>query len=103
MHYWSATQLRDAFLKGEVKAAQIAEHFLKRIAAYNKELGALLTVFEEKIQIKAETLDRKRALNQPVGPLAAIPIAIKDNMHISGEITTCASKFLSHYRAPFDA
>jgi aspartyl-tRNA(Asn)/glutamyl-tRNA(Gln) amidotransferase subunit A len=34
--------------------------------------------------------------------MAAIPVAIKDNMHIAGEITTCGSKFLTNYRAPFD-
>ena len=35
--------------------------------------------------------------------LASVPIAIKDNMHIKGELTTCASNYLSNYRAPFDA
>ncbi|MES2274154.1 MAG: Asp-tRNA(Asn)/Glu-tRNA(Gln) amidotransferase subunit GatA, partial [Chlamydiota bacterium] len=40
---------------------------------------------------------------KPLGRLAAIPIGIKDNMHIKGEITTCGSKFLSNYKAPFDA
>jgi aspartyl-tRNA(Asn)/glutamyl-tRNA(Gln) amidotransferase subunit A len=38
-----------------------------------------------------------------LGKLAAIPIAIKDNMHIEGEITTCGSQFLKNYRAPFTA
>jgi aspartyl-tRNA(Asn)/glutamyl-tRNA(Gln) amidotransferase subunit A len=103
MHRWSAIQLRDAFLKGEVKAVQIAKHFLKRIDTYNKELGAFLSVLNERALVKAEQLDHKRAHNQPLGHMAAIPIAIKDNMHIAGEITTCASKFLSNYRAPFDA
>jgi aspartyl-tRNA(Asn)/glutamyl-tRNA(Gln) amidotransferase subunit A len=103
MHRFTATQLRDAFLKGEIKAVAIAEHFLKRIEKYNRELGAFLSVLGERMLIKAEQLDRKRAHNQPVGRLAAIPVAIKDNMHIAGETTTCASKFLSNYKAPFDA
>lgn len=102
-HQLTATQLRDAFLKGDVKAVEIAEHFLKRIERHNSELGAFLHVLRERALIKAERLDRKRAHNLPVGRLAAIPVAIKDNMHIAGELTTCASKFLSNYKAPFDA
>ncbi len=103
MHQFTATQLRDAFLKGEIKAIAIAEHFLKRVENYNPDLGAFLSVLGERMLIKADHIDRKRAHNQPVGSLAGIPIAIKDNMHIAGEITTCASKFLSNYKAPFDA
>ena len=103
LHQLSATQLRDAFLKGEVKAVAIAEHFLKRIETHDKELGSFLSVLGERMLLKAEQLDRKKAQNLPIGKLAGIPIAIKDNMHIQGELTTCASKFLSHYRAPFNA
>ncbi len=103
IHQLSAIQLRDAFLKGEVSAVQIAEYFLKRIELYNKDLGAFLSVLGPRALIKAEALDQKRRKNLPLGRMAAIPIAIKDNMHIAGEITTCGSKFLKNYRAPFDA
>jgi aspartyl-tRNA(Asn)/glutamyl-tRNA(Gln) amidotransferase subunit A len=103
LHHYSATELRNLFLKGEIKAVEIAEHFLKRIEQHDKQLGAFLTVLGERALIKAEHLDQKKAKNLPLGKLAGVPIAIKDNTHISGEITTCASKFMSNYRAPFDA
>lgn len=103
LHHLSAIQLRDAFLKGEVSAVKIAETFLKRIETHDKQLGAFLSVLTPKALLKAEELDRKRSHNQPLGKLAGIPVAIKDNMHIEGEITTCGSKFLSNYRAPFNA
>ncbi len=103
IHHLSATELRDAFLKGEITAVEIASHFLHRIDKTNPALNAFLAVFHEKTLQKAETLDRKRKAGQPLGRLAAIPIAIKDNMHIEGELTTCASKFLRNYRAPFTA
>lgn len=45
----------------------------------------------------------KKAAGKPLGKLSAIPIAIKDNIHIKGEISTCASRFLTNYRAPFDS
>jgi aspartyl-tRNA(Asn)/glutamyl-tRNA(Gln) amidotransferase subunit A len=103
IHKLTAIKLREAFLKGEITAATIAEHFLNRIKTHNEELGAFLSVLAEKTLLKAEHLDHKRKTNQPLGKLAGVPIAIKDNMHIKGEITSCASQFLRNYKAPFDA
>ena len=103
MHYLSAIELRDAFLKGEITAQNIAQHFLKRIEKHGSALGAFLSVLGPRVLLKAEALDKKRAHGKPLGKLAGIPIAIKDNMHIAGEITTCGSKFLKNYKAPFDA
>lgn len=102
LHHFSATELRDAFFKGEVSAVKIAETFLARIAKH-KELGAFLSILGPRALMKAEVLDKKRSHNKPLGRMAAIPVAIKDNMHIEGEITTCGSKFLSNYKAPFAA
>jgi aspartyl-tRNA(Asn)/glutamyl-tRNA(Gln) amidotransferase subunit A len=103
LHHLSATELRDAFVKGDVSAVKIAETFLARIEKYDQGLGAFLATLGPRVLLKAEALDRKRAHNQPLGKMAGVPVAIKDNMHIEGEITTCASKFLSNYRAPFAA
>jgi aspartyl-tRNA(Asn)/glutamyl-tRNA(Gln) amidotransferase subunit A len=103
LHLLSAVELRDAFLRGEVKAVEIAAHFLQRIDAHGKELGAFLSILGERMALRAEALDRKRAKNKPLGRLAGIPAAIKDNMHIAQELTTCASNFLKNYRAPFAA
>jgi aspartyl-tRNA(Asn)/glutamyl-tRNA(Gln) amidotransferase subunit A len=103
IHHLSAIELRNAFIKGELSAVKITEAFLARIEKHGDKLGAFLSVLGPRALLKAEALDRKRAHNQPLGKMAAIPVAIKDNMHICGEITTCASKFLTNYRAPFDA
>lgn len=103
MHRFSAIELRDAFIRGEIKAVEIVQHFLKRIEKYNEKLGAFLHIFGPKALLKAETLDRKRSHNEPLGKLAAVPFAIKDNMHIEGELTTCGSQILKNYKAPFSA
>lgn len=103
LHHLSALEIRDAFCRGEVTAVQIAEHFLARIDAHNENLGAFLSTLGPRALMKAESLDKKRAKNEPVGRLAGVPIAIKDNMHIAHEITTCGSKFLANYKAPFAA
>ena len=103
MHCLSAIELREKFLKGEYSAVAIAQNFLNRIEKYDGQVGAFLAVLKEKALSTAKALDEKRAAGHKLGKLAAIPIAIKDNIHIKGEISTCGSKFLTNYRAPFHA
>jgi len=103
MHTLSAHALHARFIKGEVSAEEIVRFFLARIEKNNQKLGAFLSVFPEKAIAKARNLDKKRANKQHLGKLAGLPVALKDNMHSLGELTTCGSKFLSNYRAVFDA
>ena len=103
MYKHSAIEIRDQFLRGERTAVSIARHYLNRIAKYESQIGAFLNVYEDKILHKAEQLDKKRLSNQPLGKLAGIPIAIKDNILVKGEIATCASKFLTNFRAPYQS
>jgi aspartyl-tRNA(Asn)/glutamyl-tRNA(Gln) amidotransferase subunit A len=103
LHQLSAIQLRDAFLKGDISAVEIAKFFLDRIETHDPKLKAFLSTMGPRALMKAEALDKKRSHNQPLGKMAAIPVAIKDNMHITGEVTTCGSNFLTNYRAPFHA
>lgn len=103
MHHLSAIEIRDKFLKGELSAVTITETFLNRIRQYDGQIGAFLSVFNERALAKAKTIDDKKRNGQKLGKLAGLPIALKDNIHVKGEISTCASKFLTNYRAPFDA
>jgi aspartyl-tRNA(Asn)/glutamyl-tRNA(Gln) amidotransferase subunit A len=103
MHTLSAIELHNKFLNGEFSAVEITRFFLDRIEKYDKQTGAFLAVFQERALAKAAALDAKKAAGEHVGKLAGIPIAIKDNIHVKGELSTCASKFLTNYRAPFDS
>ncbi len=103
MHRLSAQALRELFAKGEASAADIAEKTLKRIAHHDVQIGAFLALLSERVMEKAKALDAKRKAGKPLGKLAGVPVALKDNMHIKGEISTCGSRFLQDYRAVFDA
>ncbi len=103
MYQLSAIELRDAFLKGQYSAVSIVQYYLKRIATYDGQIGSFLQVYEDKALQQAEALDKKKQNNEKLGKLAGIPIAIKDNILIKDELNTCASRFLTNYRAPYNS
>ncbi len=103
MYRASAKEIRDRFVRGDVSAEEVTRYFLGRIERWNPELGAFISVFPERALEKARQLDRLRATGHPLGLLAGVPVGLKDNLHVRGEITTCASRFLRNYRADFDA
>jgi len=99
----SGREIRDLFVSGEMTARAIAEYFIERIEIFDKEVGAFLTILKDDVLEKADKLDAKKAAGQPLGRLAGIPIAIKDNIQMKGMVTTCGSKFLENYISPYDA
>ncbi|MBS3904239.1 MAG: Asp-tRNA(Asn)/Glu-tRNA(Gln) amidotransferase subunit GatA [Simkania sp.] len=101
MHTAKETQRR--FQDGEISAQDIIKVCLERIEQQDGKVGAFLSLAKERAYKRAVELDKKRKEGKPLGKLAGVPIAIKDNIHIEGELTTCASKFLTNYRAPFSA
>lgn len=103
MYTLSALEIRDKFLRGEISAVAIIEYFLKRIAKFDNQIGSFLQVFDEKAINRAKELDKKRSEGKPLGKLAGIPFAIKDNILIQNEIASCGSKFLTNFRAPYQA
>jgi len=103
MYQLSAREIQKLFLEKKVSAVEITQYFLNRIDKEDGKLGSFLKVLNERALKKAEQLDKKLASGQHIGRLAGVPIAIKDNIHIKDEKTTCASKMLENYTAPFTA
>lgn len=103
MHRLTAIEIHRQFIEGKVTAVQITEHFLGRIDRLEGQVGAFLNVLRDRAIAQAKALDEKKARGEPLGKLAGIPIGIKDNIHIEGVTSTCGSKFLSNYKAPFSS
>lgn len=90
-------------MKKELSAMEVAKGFLDRIRTIDQQVGAYLEVFEASVLEQADRLDAKRRGGEPLGKLAAVPVAIKDILNIKGHRTTCGSKILRNFIAPFDA
>lgn len=91
----------DAFAKGEYTAVQLAQAYLDEIAAKNARTNAYLEVFGDVLE-QAKAADVRIKAGQG-GLLTGIPIAVKDNILISGRRAGAASKILEGYIAPYDA
>lgn len=91
--------VRDAIASGAASAVQITEAALARIRLHDAELQAFNSLDAE----RALDLARRVDAGQLTGPLAGVPIAIKDNICTSFGTTTCSSKMLENFRSPYDA
>ncbi|MCK5582512.1 MAG: Asp-tRNA(Asn)/Glu-tRNA(Gln) amidotransferase subunit GatA, partial [Elusimicrobiales bacterium] len=88
---------------GELKAADIIKEYLERIKEKDEKINAFLEVFTDSALKKAAEIDLKIKQGKPVGKLAGVPVAIKDNMLYKNHKMSCASKILEHYVSPYSA
>ncbi len=99
----SAAEIAAAVASGELSAVEVAEAALDAIEARDAEVQAFLEVSAELALEAARATDARRAAGEPVGPLAGVPVAFKDNMQLVGTHTTCASRMLEGYASPYTA
>jgi len=93
---------RNAIAEGRTTAAAQAEQCFARIKKEDAEIGAFLTLSEERARAQAERIDKMAASGEPLPPLAGVPIAIKDVMVTRGLRTTAGSKILENFVPPYD-
>ena len=98
----SLKQLSDSLAARKVSSVELAKLFLGRMARLNGDLNAFITVDEDKTLAQARAADEKIARGE-AQPLTGIPIAHKDIFCIRGWKTTCGSKMLANFIAPYDA
>ncbi len=99
----TALDLAAAVRTGERSARSVVEAHLAAIAARDPELHAFNLVTADDALTHADAIDAQVAAGQDPGPLAGVPIALKDNLCTVGLPTTCSSRILEGWRPPYDA
>jgi aspartyl-tRNA(Asn)/glutamyl-tRNA(Gln) amidotransferase subunit A len=98
----SAAKIADAVRTGEASAEAVALAHLDRVDKHDHTVKAFLTVTKELALEQARAVDAKRKSGKPLGALAGVPVALKDNLQLTGVETTCASKILKGHIAAYD-
>lgn len=96
-------QLRRAIASRTVSATDVVRAMLDRIEAHNLALNAFREVYADDALRRAGEIDARLSRGESGGALAGVPIAIKDNIACTLGTTAAGSRFLEHYRSPFDA
>ncbi|WP_442811879.1 Asp-tRNA(Asn)/Glu-tRNA(Gln) amidotransferase subunit GatA [Streptomyces sp. NBC_01803] len=99
----TAAELAARVAAGDVSAVEVAEAHLARIDAIDEKVHAFLHVDREGALAQARAVDDKRAKGEPLGPLAGVPLALKDIFTTEGVPTTVGSKILEGWMPPYDA
>jgi aspartyl-tRNA(Asn)/glutamyl-tRNA(Gln) amidotransferase subunit A len=99
----TAAELSAAMAAGEVSAADVTEAHLARIAAVDDQVKAFLHVAAGDARARAREVDAKRKAGEPLGPLAGVPVAVKDLFTTVGMPTTCGSKILEGWHPPYES
>jgi aspartyl-tRNA(Asn)/glutamyl-tRNA(Gln) amidotransferase subunit A len=97
------TAVRDQVARGERTAEAVTRESLAAITRHEPSLSAFTAVATESALAQAAAIDRDRAAGKPLGPLAGVPIALKDNLSTRGMPTTAGSKILRGFVPPYDA
>jgi aspartyl-tRNA(Asn)/glutamyl-tRNA(Gln) amidotransferase subunit A len=96
-------EIRDHLTRREVSAEELVRAHLARIEEKDREVRAYLHLSPERALEQAQRIDRLVAAGEPLPPLAGVPVAVKDVILTRGVRTTCASRILENYLAPYDA
>src|SRR3990167_6597529 len=102
MHDNTLTGLADALATRQVSSVELTRHFLDRIKRFDPQLNSFITVTEAQALEQAAAADAARAAGK-AGRLTGVPIAHKDIFCTTGVKTSCGSKMLDNFIAPYDA
>jgi aspartyl-tRNA(Asn)/glutamyl-tRNA(Gln) amidotransferase subunit A len=103
MNLVDATEIRDAVRSRKAKATEVVASLITRAKAANAKLNAFHEILDEDAMRQAAAVDAAIAAGRDPGPMAGVPVAVKDNIATREGHTTCSSRMLENYRSPFDA
>lgn len=96
-------EIAQAVQNGTLTAREAVLHSLNKIKELNPQINAFVEVWPEEALKRADEIDARRAKGEKLGPLAGVPIGIKDNILYKGHKATCCSKMLADYVAPYNS
>jgi aspartyl-tRNA(Asn)/glutamyl-tRNA(Gln) amidotransferase subunit A len=99
----TARAIRDDIAAGRISATEVCRASLARIESLNPSLNAFNHIATERALARAADVDRMRAGGASLGPLAGVPVALKDNLCVRGMRTTASSRILDTFIPPYDA
>ncbi|BDA78858.1 glutamyl-tRNA(Gln) amidotransferase subunit A [Leptospira kobayashii] len=99
----SYSKIKEGLGKGDFSSVDLVNSYYDRIDETQSKIKAFLETNREKATNQAKVSDERRKSGKTVSEFDGIPIAIKDNICVSGEITSCSSKILENFRSPYDA
>lgn len=103
----SLADARSAVVAGRTSAVSLAESYFQRIAAIDgpngDDIGSFLALSRERALAQAALVDGEVRAGRPLGPLAGVPMAVKDVLATKGVETTSGSRILAGWRPPYDA
>ena len=99
----SALDIAAAVRTGKRSAREVLDEHLAVVDARDGELHAFNLVLAEEARVAADAIDARVAAGEDPGPLAGVPLALKDNLCTRGIATTCSSKILDGWQPPYDA
>lgn len=97
------SELVNDLTSRRLTSADVTAASLDAIANQDSKIGAFLHVDRDGAMRQAESIDARRAAGEKLGPLAGVPIAVKDVMCAEGQPATCGSKMLKNFVAPYDS
>lgn len=99
----SAKEINKLFLSKEISAREITDSFFKQIELVEPKIQALTLLTKDLAYKQADELDKKLSRGEKLGPMAGVPIIIKDVICVKNYPATCSSKILENFIAPYES
>ena len=97
IHWASAWQIREAIVAKRLSATEVAKHFIARITRLDRRIHSFITLTADVALEQAEAIDRRIQSGEPVGPLAGVPVSIKDQLWTKGIRPTGGSRVYANH------